>query len=120
MSEHKLNEDTLKIIKEIESCSTLNQRFLSTKLGISLGKTNYLLKELIKKGLVKIHNFSHGKNKIIKVGYSLTPKGIEERLRLTYHFLKRKELEYDQLKKEWEDMTKGVQIYQENKEAVEL
>lgn len=112
MNEHYRNEDTLKLIREIESSSILSQRFLSTKLGMSLGKTNYLINELIKKGLVKVNNFTIGSNKILKVGYSLTPKGIEERLHLTYNFLKRKELEYDLIRKEWEDINKGVPIYQ--------
>ena len=102
MDEHYRNEDTLKLIREIESSSTLNQRFLSTKLGMSLGKTNYLIKELIKKGLVKATNFTTGSNKIRKVSYFLTPKGLEAKLKLTYHFLQRKEIEYLKIKKEWE------------------
>ena len=58
-------------------------------LGISLGKTNYLLKELAKKGLLKPKNFTCRGGKIRKVKYILTKKGFEEKLRLTWYFLKR-------------------------------
>ncbi|MDP2939753.1 MAG: winged helix-turn-helix transcriptional regulator [Candidatus Omnitrophota bacterium] len=49
MFEHP-SEETLSIIKEIEATPATTQRIISNKLGISLGKTNYLLKALIKKG----------------------------------------------------------------------
>ena len=44
------------------------------KLGISLGKTNYLLRELIKKGLIKVKGFTetNGRGKLNKVQYNLT------------------------------------------------
>ena len=38
--------------KEIEANPVATQRVVSKKLGISLGKTNYILKELIKRGFV--------------------------------------------------------------------
>ena len=60
---------------------------------------NYL-KELKKKGLVKIENFSRQKNKISYLRYVITPAGIDERVKLTLNFMKRKMKEYDELKKE--------------------
>lgn len=95
-------EEALFIIKEIETNPAATQRVVSQKLGISLGKTNYLLKELIKKGLIKGESFSANPGKIKKLSYMLTPKGFEEKIRLTYHFLKKKETEYKLLKEEWE------------------
>ena len=44
----------------------------SGNLGISLGKTSYLLKELAKKGLLKAKNFTRREGKIKKVKYILT------------------------------------------------
>jgi len=69
-------------------------------LNISLGKTNYLLRELIKKGMLKVKNFSEDKEKVRKAKYILTKKGFEEKLRLALYFLKKKENEYLELKKE--------------------
>lgn len=98
----QIKEDTLSVIKEIETNPETTQRAVSKKLGISLGKTNYLLRELIKKGLIKGESFSTHPGKLRKISYLLTHKGFDEKMRLTYHFLKLKEAEYKQLKEEWE------------------
>jgi len=70
-------------------------------LGIILGKVNYCLQSLIQIGLVKVHNFKNSKHKI-QYSYLLTPKGIEEKTKLTIEFLKAKTKEYEALKKEVE------------------
>ena len=100
--ENSNTEEALLILKELSTDPQLTQRDLSQKIGISLGKTNYLIKELAKKGLVKIKNFSHKDHKLKRISYILTPKGIKEKTELTLHFLKRKEEEYNQLRREWE------------------
>jgi MarR family transcriptional regulator, temperature-dependent positive regulator of motility len=100
-------EESLSVIKEIESNPETTQRAVSKKLGISLGKTNYLLKELIGKGLVKGESFSFHPGRIKKISYLITPKGFQEKMRLTYHFLKIKEVEYNRLKKEWKQSVSG-------------
>ncbi len=100
----EFKEESLSLIKEIEATPHATQRHLSEKLGISLGKTNYLLNALIKKGLIKVSNFSHHSGKIQKIQYILTRKGFETKLRLMYHFLKKKEAEYQQIKQEWEQL----------------
>lgn len=102
MIEHTPKEEVLSIIKEIETNPVATQRDVSRKVGISLGKTNYLLKELIKKDIIKTKHFLQNPEKIKKISYILTPKGFEEKTRLIYHFLKRKETEYNILKEEWE------------------
>ena len=102
MIEQTQKEETLSIIKEVEANPATTQRAISAKLGISLGKTNYLLKELIKKGLIKGESFSANPGGLKKISYLLTAKGLEAKMRLTYHFLKIKESEYKLLKEEWE------------------
>ncbi|MBU2266152.1 MAG: MarR family EPS-associated transcriptional regulator, partial [Candidatus Omnitrophica bacterium] len=74
---------------------------VSSHLEISLGKTNYLLKSLIKKNLIKARNFSHGKDKLGKVRYILTKSGLKQKIHLAYHFLKKKEEEYNRMRSEW-------------------
>ena len=56
-------EDHLKVLNKINKEKKISQRLLSKKLGISLGKINYCLKELKKKGFVKIRNFKQSKKK---------------------------------------------------------
>lgn len=104
MREQAPREEILAIIKEIETDPAVTQRTVSKKLGISLGKTNYLLRELIKKDVIKTRNFLHNPGKLKKIGYILTNKGFQEKVRLTYHFLKKKEAEYNLLKQAWEEV----------------
>ncbi|MDP2939755.1 MAG: MarR family EPS-associated transcriptional regulator [Candidatus Omnitrophota bacterium] len=103
MFEHP-SEETLSIIKEIEATPATTQRIISNKLGISLGKTNYLLKALIEKGLIKVKRFSTNPGKIQKINYYLTKEGLEHKMLLMLHFLKKKEEEYYQIKQEWEQL----------------
>ena len=89
------------LLKSLEQDANLTQRQLSEELGISLGKVNYCLKSLIQKGFVKINNFKNSKHKL-QYSYLLTPKGIEEKTKLTIEFLKVKTEEYEALKEEVE------------------
>jgi len=107
MNEHNLfeKEDTLRLIGEVSENPSLNQRLLSRRLSISLGKTNYLLRKLVQKGIIKIVSFSKKPGKTKKIQYILTQKGIEEQMTLTVHFLKAKEKEYKRLRGEYERQT---------------
>lgn len=83
----------------LEENPDLTQRELAKKLGISVGGLNYCLKALIRKGLVKMKNFAHSKNKFGYV-YMLTPSGMAEKATITQGFLQRKIAEYESLKAE--------------------
>ena len=102
MPEHPPKEETLFIIREIEANPEVSQRDLSRKLGFSLGKTNYLIRELIKVGLLEIKNFTTGNHKAQKIKYLLTKQGLEHKSGLIRHLLKKKEEEYSFIKKEYE------------------
>ena len=71
-----------------------NQRQLSRAIGLSLGKTHYLVKELVDRGLIKVGNFSRSQNKLGYV-YLLTPSGVWEKTIITKRFIKAKEKEYE-------------------------
>jgi len=92
-------EIDLNILRHLSKTPNASQRDLANKIGISLGKINYLLNELVKKGFIKVDNFSKNKSKINYI-YLLTPKGISTKLSLTIKFMKRKLREYDELKKD--------------------
>jgi len=93
-------QDYFNLLRKIGSDSNSNQRKLAKSLGFSLGKLNYCLVELKKKGLIKINNFYKRKNKVDYARYILTPKGIKYRTELTLKFMKKKMEEYDELKNE--------------------
>ena len=96
----KNEQDQFEVLRKIEKVKKSSQRELAEELGFSLGKLNYCLKSLQKKGLVKLKNFQKQPNKIKYLKYVITPKGISERTKLTMNFMKRKMREYDELKKE--------------------
>ena len=96
---NNVNEDNFNVLRKIGKNPNTSQRELANNLGFSLGKLNYCLKELKKKGLVKIENFRKNPNKINYI-YILTPKGASIKTKLTINFMKRKIQEYDDLKKE--------------------
>ncbi len=98
------NLDQFNVLRKIKSKPNSSQREMATDLGFSLGKLNYCLKALKKKGLIKIKNFRYNPNKIGYV-YILTPKGITTKTKLTLNFMKRKMKEYDELKKEYEEVS---------------
>ena len=83
------DEIHLQLLRILESNPTYTQRDLSKYLGVSLGKVNYCMKKLTEKGLIKLKNFSSNSNKA-GYAYLLTPKGIEEKGKLTISFLKYK------------------------------
>ena len=95
-------EDHFQVLRKIQKRPESSQRELAKELGFSLGKLNYCLKALQKKGLVKLTNFQKKKDKIKYLQYVVTPKGIAYRTKLTIDFMKRKMREYDELKKELE------------------
>ena len=76
-------------MREIQKESKASQRDLAGQLGFSLGKLNYCLKALRKKGFIKIKNFQKNTNKLNYI-YILTPKGITEKTKLTINFMGRK------------------------------
>jgi len=87
------------LLRKFEANPEYTQRELSKEMGVSLGKVNYCINKIVDKGWVKLTNFSRNPN---KVGYTylLTSKGIEEKTRLTFTFLKIKMEEYEILKEE--------------------
>ncbi len=93
------DEFRYKILKRLEADPDVSQRALAGELGISLGRANYCLQALAEKGLVKVNNFRTSRNKAGYV-YLLTPKGIEEKAKLTFEFLKIKLVEHEELKRE--------------------
>ena len=97
----KNTDDEFDILRKLDKNKNFTQRSLANELGFSLGKLNYCLKELKKKGLIKINNFKNNKNKLGYM-YILTPSGVKAKTKLTINFMKRKMKEYEELKKEFE------------------
>ncbi|MHB1351631.1 MAG: MarR family EPS-associated transcriptional regulator [Desulfobulbaceae bacterium] len=98
-----------RILKILEQNPDLTQRQLAEKLGLSLGKCNYCLRELVKKGIVKIERFTSSSNKAGYL-YVLTPHGIEQKAKITAAFLQRKMREYEELQREIQELRREVRF----------
>ena len=98
----KNNLDEFEVLRKIQKKPKTSQRELASELGFSLGKLNYCLRALKKKGFVKLQTFQKSKDKIKRLQYIITPQGISERTKLTINFMKRKMKEYEELKGELE------------------
>lgn len=85
-----------RLFKVLRRDADLTQRQIAEKIGISLGKVNYCLSELRRKGFVRARRFAESKTKIRYI-YMLTPRGLEEQAQLTLRFFKRKLAEYDEI-----------------------
>lgn len=103
----------LRVLRLLDSSPRLTQREMARELGVSLGKTNYCLRALLGKGLVKVHNFRKSTRKRGYV-YLITPKGMAAKATLTRDFLTMKREEYDALRLEI------ARLQRENGTAVDL
>lgn len=105
----------MKIISKAEQKMT--QRELARQVGISLGKTNFWINEMVKEGLVQFECFKNTNSKSAGT-YILTPKGAEEKFRLLIHFLSRKMREYEVLRKEIEELNREIKEYDRESQKV--
>ena len=91
----------LEVMRLLRTKPELSQRELATSLGVSLGKANYCLRALVRKGFVKVENYRNSNNKL-GYFYLLTPSGIAAKADLTREFLAVKIREYEELRVEIE------------------
>lgn len=100
-----MDESQFKTLRELARDGTLSQRELSKRIGVSLGRVNYLVNQLLKKGYIKAKRFKNSKHKIAYM-YYLTPEGLSEKVIQTCNFLQLKTEEYERLKEEIEVLRK--------------
>ncbi len=71
------------ILRHIHDHGVTTQRDIASDAGISVGAVNMLVKVMVRKGFVKVERLSKK-----SLRYILTPKGMQEKLRLTYNYAK--------------------------------
>ena len=96
-----------KVMNLIHKQPNISQRELAKETGISLGSMHYCLKALAQKGWVKAGNFKNNPDKSVYL-YLLTPEGITQKSKLAIDFLRRKKQEYDELKREIDELTEEL------------
>jgi EPS-associated MarR family transcriptional regulator len=100
-----------KLMRMVQANPQISQREAARELGVSLGKVNYCLRALVRRGWVKATNFKNSQNKAAYM-YLLTPRGLEQKASLTVRFLSVKLREYEALRVEIEQMRQESGIEQ--------
>ena len=98
-----MDDQQFQALRELAKDGTLSQRDLSKRMGVSLGRVNYLVNELLRAGYIKADRFKNSRNKIAYM-YILTPRGMSAKLSQTHSFLRRKLDEYHRLREEIETL----------------
>ena len=76
------NLRSLKLLEAVEAKGDTTQRELARDLKLSLGLVNSLIKSLVREGYFNISTIAGNRTR-----YSLTPKGVREKSRLTAEFI---------------------------------
>ena len=71
------------VLKYIKDNHQTSQRKIAENTGLSVGTVNLLIKKMVREGLIKLERIN-GRT----LHYILTPKGIAEKTKLTYAYLK--------------------------------
>ncbi len=75
-------EHEYQVLNHLQENEITTQRKISSNTGLSLGAVNLLLKKMTRKGLIKVENLNSR-----TMRYILTPHGMQEKARLTYHYM---------------------------------
>ena len=95
----KNSKDYFEILRKIQRKLESSQRDLAALLIFSLDKLNYCIRSLQSKCLIKIKNFKKSQNKL-NYYHLFTSKGLSHKTNLTLTYIKKKMIEYDEMKKE--------------------
>ena len=104
------DEMRYRMLKLLEANPGMSQREVARELAISLGRVNYCMQALIRKGWLKASQFRNSRNKVAYL-YLLTPRGLEAKASLTVSFLKIKLREYEMLREEIAQIRREAEGY---------
>jgi len=101
-------EAHFRLLKAIEQHPEFSQRELAQVVGMSLGRTNYVIRALVEKGFLKLGRLLQAESKLKKAAYILTSAGLGHRIALTQAYIERKKAEYETLKGELEKLQREL------------
>ena len=103
----------LRLLSEIEANPEVAQRQLSTRLGIALGLTNVLLRNLAQKGYLRATQASWK-----RWLYALTPDGFSQKIRLTVAYVNRVLDHYRSVRQTLREQLKPIAMHEESRIAI--
>jgi len=103
----------LRVLTEMEASSDITQRKLSQKVGIALGLTNTLVRNLASKGYVRSQKASWK-----RWVYALTPEGISHKIRLTVSYIRRVMNDYQTVRQILGQQLEHLSLHEESRIAI--
>jgi EPS-associated MarR family transcriptional regulator len=102
-----MDESHFKALMELARNGQISQRELAARVGLSLGRINFIVNSLIEKGYVKTQRFRNSDNKLAYI-YALTPSGMKRKISVTKLFISEKTREYERLLREINELREDV------------
>ena len=103
----------LKLLSEVDASPEVTQRQLAKRLGVALGLTNVMLRNLAQKGYVRITRA--GWRSWI---YNLTPEGVSRKLRLTTSYVHRVLDHYKEVRQTLREQLDSYSFHSESRVAI--
>ena len=103
----------LQMLSELESNSEVTQREISQRLGIALGLTNLLIRNLAQKGYIRATNTSWK-----RWLYALTPAGFSRKVSLTLLYITRVLNDYQRIKSMLITELESMTLHTESRVAI--
>ena len=103
----------LRLLSEVHRSPLATQRDLSRRVGIALGLTNMLLRNMVEKGYVRIAKAGWRRSL-----YSLTPTGMSRKIHLTLAYVQRVVGEYRQVRQTLREELELVALHEESRVAI--
>ena len=103
----------LLLLSEVEGKPEATQRELSQRVGIALGLTNVMLRNLAQKGYVRATQ-AHWKRWL----YALTPEGISHKIRLTVAYIYRVLDHYQNVRQTLREQLEPLALHAESRVAI--
>lgn len=103
----------LRLLSEVDENPEVTQRVLSQRLGIALGLTNVLVRNLVQKGYIRA---THAGWK--RWLYNLTPEGFSHKLRLTVSYIHRFLDHYQRVRQALREQLEPLALHEESRIAI--
>lgn len=103
----------LKVLSEVEANPSITQRDLSRRVGVALGLTNVLIRNLVQKGYVRAHQ-THWKRWL----YAVTPEGFTHKIKLTVSYVNRVLDHYASVRHTLREQLRPLALHQESRVAI--
>lgn len=103
----------LRVLTELELSSDITQRKLSQKIGVALGLTNTLVRNLVNKGYIRSQKASWK-----QWAYAITPEGLSHKIKLTVAYVRRVMNDYQSVRRILSEQLAHLSLHEESRVAI--